>query len=207
MSRISKRIQSEMHKKIVDTAFSHFQKKGYDQTNIREITQEVGIAEGTLYNYFPDKATLFLEAMATRIQLVIPEFSQQIKTISSTEDLQEFLTQKIHILFSFPKDTMRKIIATFIGLNQQDSPLFNQLVSLEYQYLKELRELFDSWVEKGLMKNCDTQVLSSLIYGILIFEMLNYLFDDECNQVTILKDVQKKVDFLLSQRLYESETP
>jgi len=201
VSRISRARKNEIRNKILDTAYSHFQTSGYDHTNTREITQESGIAEGTLYNYFPDKATLFLEAMTTRFVPVI----SQTNSCTSLIDLGQFLTDKLQIFFSFPKETMRRIVVIFLDLSAKESPVVKRLVLLDELFLKELKVLFDFWVEKGIMKTCDTDMVSSIVFATLIYEMMNYLFDDNRSEKALSEAVQRKVDFFLKGWMIPSQ--
>jgi TetR/AcrR family transcriptional regulator, cholesterol catabolism regulator len=40
---------------ILDVARRHFADKGYENTSVRAIIEEIGIAKGTFYHYFPSK--------------------------------------------------------------------------------------------------------------------------------------------------------
>ena len=48
---------------ILETAERMFIREGYEGVSMRRLAAEVNVAVGTLYNYFPDKATLFLSLM------------------------------------------------------------------------------------------------------------------------------------------------
>ena len=46
---------------IMDAAERVFASKSFDKVNMREIAKEAGISPGTIYTYFPDQETLFIE--------------------------------------------------------------------------------------------------------------------------------------------------
>ncbi len=49
--------------KIKITALEIFMEKGYEKTDMRYIAKKMGIAVGTLYNYYPSKSMLFNECL------------------------------------------------------------------------------------------------------------------------------------------------
>ncbi len=197
MARISKEKQEEIRKRILAVAFDFFHEKGYEETNTRDITQRVGIAEGTLYNYFPDKASLFLEAMVAGFQGSMSGPAIQEGGCPTIEDFHRFLSNQLQVFFSYPKDTMRQILAVFFGLYQKDSLLVKELASFDYQYLEEMQSIFDRWVEEGIMNPCDTHVAASTVFSGMVFEMIGFLFDDHCKMEAVLQAVKKKTDFIL----------
>lgn len=52
-----------MTEKIVSTALKLFCEKGYYNTTTNEIAKEAGISIGSLYSYYKDKDTIFLEIL------------------------------------------------------------------------------------------------------------------------------------------------
>ncbi|MFF8414609.1 TetR/AcrR family transcriptional regulator [Streptomyces omiyaensis] len=57
--------------KLVDTTIRLVREVGYAKTTTRAIAQAAGVAEGTLYRHFPDKATLFAEAVLQQNKHVV----------------------------------------------------------------------------------------------------------------------------------------
>ncbi|MER6037440.1 MULTISPECIES: TetR/AcrR family transcriptional regulator [unclassified Streptomyces] len=57
--------------KLVDTTIRLVSEVGYAKTTTRAIAQAAGVAEGTLYRHFPDKATLFAEAVLQQNKHVV----------------------------------------------------------------------------------------------------------------------------------------
>src|SRR4029450_3660722 len=45
---------------ILDAATRVFAAKGFDRATIRDVARRAGVADGTIYNYFPNKAALLL---------------------------------------------------------------------------------------------------------------------------------------------------
>lgn len=57
--------------KLVSTTIRLVSELGYVKTTTRAIAQAAGVAEGTLYRHFPDKAALFAEAVMQQNQQVL----------------------------------------------------------------------------------------------------------------------------------------
>ena len=55
-TELARRRQDE----ILDEAAPVFARRGYRQMDVQELADGVGVAKGTVYNYFPSKKTLFL---------------------------------------------------------------------------------------------------------------------------------------------------
>lgn len=49
--------------KILKTATKLFLKKGYEKTSMDELTNKLGYSKATIYNYFPSKKDLFIQAI------------------------------------------------------------------------------------------------------------------------------------------------
>ncbi|MFC7484331.1 TetR/AcrR family transcriptional regulator [Luedemannella flava] len=49
--------------KLLDATIRLVREVGYTQTTTRAIAQAAGVAEGTLYRHYPDKAGLFVAAI------------------------------------------------------------------------------------------------------------------------------------------------
>ena len=56
---------------IIDAAFKVFSEKGFATATTAKIAKEAGIAEGTIYNYFPSKRELFIAVIKNSV-ITIP---------------------------------------------------------------------------------------------------------------------------------------
>jgi AcrR family transcriptional regulator len=63
-----KRERTKAHNRraILDAATEVFTEMGYGAASIRDVIRRTGLASGTFYNYFPDKATVFEAVLEER---------------------------------------------------------------------------------------------------------------------------------------------
>jgi AcrR family transcriptional regulator len=59
MPRILQGYREEVRKKIVESAYSLFLRKGYHATTMEEIAERLGVTKPALYQYFPGKEDLY----------------------------------------------------------------------------------------------------------------------------------------------------
>jgi AcrR family transcriptional regulator len=74
--------------RILDVAQRQFQDKGFDETKIRDIAAEVGMATGTLFNYFASKEEVAVTLAEAAISCAEREFAKKRREGASlSEDL------------------------------------------------------------------------------------------------------------------------
>jgi AcrR family transcriptional regulator len=86
--RITAEAKTATRERILDVAQRQFREKGFDETKIRDIATEVGMATGTLFNYFASKEEVAVTLAEAAIHGAAEEFAKKRrKKASLSEDL------------------------------------------------------------------------------------------------------------------------
>jgi AcrR family transcriptional regulator len=91
-----KELVDSKRKEIINEATKVFVKKGYHQTNMRELAAAMGMSIGSIYHYVESKQDilyLIINAAVHRPDDWIDEIVKNLKTASSTRVLKEFILQ------------------------------------------------------------------------------------------------------------------
>lgn len=70
MARWSDEKREVVRARLMEVACARFERDGYEQTTMRQIAQDAGIATGTIFNYFADKQALLFEALFEALEEV-----------------------------------------------------------------------------------------------------------------------------------------
>jgi len=118
--------------KILNTALKLFSQKGYLGATTKEIAKSAGIAEVTLFRYFPSKSALFEEV---------------INTYSFLPTLKETL-EKVK---KEPCERALKIIAKeFIKVLENKKDLIKIMHSEMHRYPEEIKKIHENIIEKTI---------------------------------------------------------
>jgi len=82
------RLKREREDRILDAAAAVFARKGFHRATIREVAQLADVADGTIYNYFANKADLLIGIMARLAAL--DQLPDEL-TRALQSDFQDFL--------------------------------------------------------------------------------------------------------------------
>lgn len=67
-----RQIQKEETKKLIqETAYSLFEKNGYEKTTMRDLAKQAGVGIGTIFTHFPDKPSLLAVAFLDDLNGII----------------------------------------------------------------------------------------------------------------------------------------
>ena len=69
--------------KIINAAINTFSEKGFEATRTKEIAERAGIAEGTIFRYFPTKSAILERMVPLLIRVMLPKISMPIDQIIS----------------------------------------------------------------------------------------------------------------------------
>lgn len=89
-SRVERK-KEETKQKIVSVAVALFQKNGFAATSMEQIAEEVDIAKGTLYNYFPVKEAILSEYIRRSFQEKNAERLQRLRSLPDTRSRLAFM--------------------------------------------------------------------------------------------------------------------
>jgi len=198
-ARINKQEKEKIRKEILDKAFKLFSQKGYEDTKTKDISEWVGIAEGTLFNYFSSKANLYMEAMLENIDLSGDELlSEDITHENIIEIILEYITKSFKIVFKLPKTVIKEILHLSTYLSKKKRKVFNKFAETDFKAMEELARLIKQMQEKGFLKEIDPETAASTIFAAVFFELLLYTYEDQYDKDTMMASLRKKVELIIT---------
>jgi AcrR family transcriptional regulator len=159
---------------ILEAALKVFSGKSFAEATTAEIAQEAGVAEGTLYNYFPSKRELLVAVVNT---FVVTESFLNLFEHAGEMDYPTFLSSVLNNRLDFIEDSVK-------------GRMF--LLMTEILRDPELREIYDRQVVKPVTKQMEkfledkaaegefrpvntgiiTRALGGMVLGLLLLIML-----------------------------------
>lgn len=115
---------------IVKTATDLFSRKSYHDVTMDEIADVLGVAKGTIYNYFSSKEKLYLEILK-----------------DSFEAIESLLQKEVETRDPAPAK-LRKLLATIFSFYEENREVLRILSRDETHLLKEHFEFTEKWRER-----------------------------------------------------------
>ena len=171
---------------ILDAALEVFSQKGFQSTKIIEIAKTANVADGTIYLYFKNKDDLFIAAFEAFMNKQLEEIRETLNNIPNEyERLHKFL--ELHAdLFTNNPDTARLM---FIELRQ--TPEFYKKYPDFWplkEYTEYARELCQDAIDKGFIRETDTEILVTLMMGTMDFALIEWLLGNKEKSLYKVKD-------------------
>jgi AcrR family transcriptional regulator len=160
--------------KILRTSLRLFAEQGVEGTGLRQIAQEVGIAQPALYHYFPSKAALVDGVIEWQAKVVSTRFEQRLQASSRRLSLRQGLLDYLETLHHGLADAdsvsiHRVMLAEFA----RQSPIAEQLrASFIAPQMEGLERLFGELAAAGKIRDLDPALLALQFIGPLLFAML-----------------------------------
>lgn len=171
---ITERRQSEIEnlkKKITDAAYEILSKDGFEKLSIRKIADKIEYSPGIIYHYFKDKNEL--------VSCVVEEtYNALIKTLSKipidNEHPEKTIINSMKIYIEFMLENAESFKAIMMNNIESIESKVNMLeknISKKRTSMKNLTELIEIGVKKGLFKTDDAELTAQIIwtstYGLL----------------------------------------
>jgi AcrR family transcriptional regulator len=198
MARISADEKERIKCKIIDVSRKFFYEIGYDGTSTRMIAKEVGVAEGTIFNYFDSKSEIFFEVFYHDSQL---EDSSGLLLTNTQDDISKVICEHIlevtDKLLILPKKILYEMMIASIKLAKSKPEFFHKMARMDFKYMQEIATYFDKLIEKGILIDVDTRKLSEIVYGIIMFQFVLYFYEKERSKDVLKSEILNQVNILL----------
>lgn len=170
------RDQMTTKEKIQNAALKLFSEKGFNGATTSEIAGEAGVAEGTIFRYFPTKKDLLMGVVNPVI----------------VESLRDVIEKTKH---SSPQEFLEAVLYNRLGLISQNIELVKIIVS-EIQFHPEIKEKFLTEIvlpaidlmqdyykeqqQKGVLRDIDTEISVRVFVGMVaVFVIWKYAIGGE----------------------------
>ena len=164
--------------RIINAAINTFAEKGFEATRTKEIAERAGIAEGTIFRYFPTKTNILERMVPLLIRVMLPKISKPIDQI--LEDYHDAPVQDIlHAVIldrigmirdngKFIKSVLPELIHRAPLLNQMREsilPMIEQYVGKIVDYGKARGELESTLDPHQIMLQLMGFILTFTMFG------------------------------------------
>ena len=135
--------------KIINCALRIFAKEGFFKTTVDDIAQAAGLAKGTLYLYFKDKASLYVSVIEEHFEVGIDYLRRVEKeSITSTKKLKKIADEWI--------DTMIRLKSSFFMFSMENINLSSKIMKavkpiMNFR-LKEMIDIIAKIIKQGIAK-------------------------------------------------------
>lgn len=156
---------------IIDAAKQSFMEKGYQSTHVGEICDTLGIARGTVYQYFSSKREIIFSILET--------LEETFEDIFDCDDLEELIKSNPdkNSISEFIKSKFSKCVSAVINEPIVIMLMYKEIVGLDDDVIERTNKFIDSIIkilskdfsalrDKGIYrKDIDPILTASFIFG------------------------------------------
>ncbi len=149
--------------KIIEAAVKVFARKGFYNANVKDVAQQAGVADGTIYLYFKNKDDLLISLFEDKMENILERFKRALKKITD------------------PLDQLKTFIKVYFDLIEEDkelSEVFQVELRQSSKFLKDYHNqkfadylnILSSILDKGkkdrfFRSNLNTKITTLIIFG------------------------------------------
>ncbi|MDZ4768972.1 MAG: TetR/AcrR family transcriptional regulator [Chloroflexota bacterium] len=173
---VQKQLIATRRDQILDGAAKVFAEKGFHPTTIKDIARAVGIADGTIYNYFENKTALLLGIFDRMRDSVQPDVSE---LNLSEMDMRAFMTA----YFRYPLMALKGENFALFRVVVSEMMVNNELRTLYFQRILEPallggEQLLQHWAERQAIRSIDIRLTTRALSGIILGLILENIMGD-----------------------------
>ena len=165
--------KEERRNEIIETAGKLFEEKGYEQTQVQDIVNEIGVAKGLFYYYFKSKDEVMEELADRYADAIIDAVNKLIDKDITTFD-------KINRIFQIFIDSAEKKFGIFMGiLNVKNGKTHERIFfNVGEKMVPLVTELILSGNDNGECNCSDPKFITEFLVSGL-FNIMNQISPDE----------------------------
>jgi len=165
--------KEERRNEIIETAGKLFEEKGYEQTQVQDIVNEIGVAKGLFYYYFKSKDEVMEELADRYADAIIDAVNKLIDKDITTFD-------KINRIFQIFIDSVEKKFGIFMGiLNVKNGKTHERIFfNVGKKMVPLVTELILSGNDNGECNCSDPKFITEFLVSGL-FNIMNQISPDE----------------------------
>lgn len=204
MVGLRERKKVELEEKIRSASRDVFLENGYTQTTVEKIAEKAGIGVGSIYNYFPSKADIFLAIMSRELQLEDDD-EQQLE-----HDLENDVAESVlSILSPFFRTTKmlgrriwRELLAAAFSTSKASSFLAKGMMKLDYRLIARIEEYLQRQKSAGRFGGSfDPREAAMAVYSCAMGQFMLFVYQDDADFESLEKGTRGQIRFLFEGKV------
>ena len=148
--------------RILDEALRQFSQKGYDGTNIRELTASLGLVKSSMYKHYKSKEEIWNSLLDRMIAYYNERFGSTENLPPVPDTLDELVAMTMRMVDITVHDERIVMTRKLLSIEQYRDERARQLATKHF--LTGLTEMFtyifDGMMNKGLLRHDDPKMLA-----------------------------------------------
>lgn len=182
---------------IMDCTMEVLMKKGYHDTNLRDIADGLGIGRTTIYQYFKNKD----EIIDTVINLVFKRLEKECEVIIEAPGLTRVdkLKAIIKVLATDcqkDKSVSAFLINLWVILKMENSIIRDKVEEHVATIMGMIRGILEDGMESREIRNVNPESMSLTIYGLIQSFIINYQIYRNASIIEQLKNIDIFIESL-----------
>jgi AcrR family transcriptional regulator len=156
--------------KILDAAQKLFARHGYDGTTTKELAEQAGIAEGTLFRHFTNKKAILVEVATQGWVDLLTDLLMELSEMASYEAISQVMYKRmLHLGKNY--DMMR---VCFMEV-QFHQDLRERIQSEVIEKMTDVAEaFFQTAMERGIYRRMSPRVVAQVFLGMFVVAGFSY---------------------------------
>ncbi|MFQ6042935.1 MAG: TetR/AcrR family transcriptional regulator [Candidatus Poribacteria bacterium] len=160
MERLS---QSPKRRQILDAAVKVFAQNGFYNSKVLDIAKEAGVANGTVYLYFPSKDDILISIFEEQMGELIDYIEREIqKESGSLNKLRRLVSMQMHLIETNSELTELLLVE----LRQSKKFLRSNATDMMSKYIDMIGDVLKEGIAEGVInKNLDVTILGTMLFS------------------------------------------
>lgn len=162
-------------KEIVQSSLGVFAKKGFKDTIMNDIAMSAGIGKGTIYEYFPNKETIFINTFELIQKDLNSEINNSVSSFRSPgKKLTAFIVSYCRFYEKLPEALVIYMDYWVEAIKSKKNKARDQTLALD-SYYQQISFILKEGIESGSFRKVDTDLTARIIFssiGGLVFHWI-----------------------------------
>jgi len=153
--------EAQTRTRILETAQRLFASKGFDGTTTRDLAQTAGVAEGTLFRYFPNKKAILVEVATNGWVEILTDLLTELSEMGNYKAVAQVMRRR---MWNFQKNAN---LMRVCFMEVQFHPDLRDRIQLEViTKMTDVGEaFFQTAMDKGIYRQMDAKLVAKVFLG------------------------------------------
>ena len=155
--------QSPKRRQILDAAVKVFAQNGFYNSKVLDIAKEAGVANGTVYLYFPSKDDILISIFEEQMGELIDYMEREIqKESGSLNKLRKLVSMQMHLIETNSELTELLLVE----LRQSKKFLRSNATDMMSKYIDMISDILKEGIAEGAIdENIDAAIVGTMLFS------------------------------------------